>query len=502
MLPSLTLALLLLPAQADTTKAKVDALAPFVGEEVAAILHADLAAIDVERDVKALLGRLADDRGIQEGLPMMAQTLDALRKAGAGDAYVLVDPLELPGIPTIVMPAARDPNALREALAGLLAKAGPPVSVEVLRGAVVAGSPDSLQRLRRPLPARKGLAEALAAAGDAPLAAILLPSDAQRRALEEAVPEIPRELGGGSIAPFSEGLKWAVATVRARPTAEFRMLAQAADAKSAEQMHATINRVLDAIPKQVPPGSAPEALTQMLARFRPDLKGDQLVLQVDAEKAMTLIAEPVNAARQAARRAQGTNNLKQVGLALHNYHDVHGSFPPAYLKTRDGKPGLSWRVAILPFIEQQALYDQFHLDEPWDSAHNKALIEKMPRIYADPQSAVAGEGKTVYLAPRGEATILRGAEGLKIQEITDGTSNTIMVAQGNDESAVIWTKPDDWELGDMPTLDPLTGLYPNGFNALFADGSVKFLKDTLNLDIFRALLTRNGGEVIAFDAFD
>lgn len=502
MLPSLTLALLLLPAQADAPRSKADAIAPFVGEEVAAILHADLAAIDVERDAKALLGRLTDDRSIRDGLPMMAQTLDTLRKAGAGHAYVLVDPLELPGMPTIVMPAARDPNALREALASLFANGGPPVSVEVVRGAVVAGSPDSLQRLRRPLPARKGLAEAFAAAGDAPLSAILLPSDAQRRALEEAVPEIPRELGGGSIAPFSDGLSWAVATVRARPTAEFRMIAQAADAKSAEQMHAIINRVLDAIPKQVPPGSAPESLTQMLARFRPERKGDQLVLQVDAEKAMALIAEPINAARQAARRAQSANNLKHIGLALHNYHDTHGSFPPAYLKTKDGKPGLSWRVAILPFIEQQALYDQFHLDEPWDSAHNKALIEKMPSTYADPQSAVAGEFKTVYLAPRGKATLFTGAEGVKLQTIVDGTSNTIMVLQANDQHAVPWTSPDDWEVGDQPTLDAVAGLYPNGFNVLFGDGSVRFLKDTIDLAIFKAMLTRNGGEVIAFDAID
>jgi hypothetical protein len=499
---SATLALLLLSAQNEPATAKIATIAPFVGEEVMAILHMDLAAIDVERDVKAMLGGLADDRDIQQGLPVMAQTLNALRQTGAGDAYLLVDPLELPGVPTIVMPAARDPNALREILAGLLAKAGPPVAVEVVRGAVVAGSPESVKRLHQPQPVRKGLVQALAAAGDAPLAAVLLPSDAQRRALEEAVPELPRELGGGSIAPFSEGLQWAVATIRTRPTVEFHLLAQASDAKSAEQMHALINRLLDAIPQLVPPGSAPEALTQRLARLRPELKGDQLVLRLDVEEAVAMIVEPVTAARQAARRAQSSNNLKQIGLAMHNFHDVHGSFPPAYLKTKDGKPGLSWRVAILPYIEQAELYHEFKLDEPWDSPHNKALIEKMPSVYADPASQVAAEGKTVYLAPRGDATLLRGAEGVRIREIVDGTSLTIMVVQANDTHAVPWTKPDDWEVGDRPTLDAVTGLYPGGFNTLFGDGSVRFLKDTIHLDVLKALLTRNGGEVINIDALD
>jgi prepilin-type processing-associated H-X9-DG protein len=502
MLPTLTLALALV-AQGDAAKAKADAIAPFVGEEVAAVLHADLAAIDFERDVRALIGPLADERGMPEQLAAGAKVVADLKQAGAGDAYVLIDPLDLPGIPLIVMPAARNPNALRDAVAALLSQPGLPVSIEVVRGAVVAGSPQGLQRVRQPLPARPGLAEAFAATGDAPIRAVLLPSDAQRRALEEALPELPAEIGGGPIAPFSEGLKWAVATLRVQPKPEFHAVVQADNAESAKQIHDIAARALDAIKQEM--SRSPDragAFASILAAFEPRLEGDRIVIDIGADKAVALIAGPIQAARQAARRSQGMNNLKQIGLALHNYHDSHGAFPPADSKTKDGKPGLSWRVHILPFIEQQPLYQEFHLDEPWDSEHNKALIEKMPRTYADPQSAVGGEGKTVYLAPRGKQTIFPGAEGTRLQDVRDGTSNTIAVVQANDEHAVTWTRPDDWEVGDMPTLDALTGLYPNGFNALFGDGSVKFLKDTIDLMLFKALLTRNGGEVIAFDQID
>ena len=91
-------------------------------------------------------------------------------------------------------------------------------------------------------------------------------------------------------------------------------------------------------------------------------------------------------AREAAIRAQCTNNEKQIALALHNYHDQHNSFPPAFSQGKDGKPLLSWRVLILPFLDQQqALYDQFHLDEAWDSPHNRTLIAKMPAVLSLPR---------------------------------------------------------------------------------------------------------------------
>ena len=151
---------------------------------------------------------------------------------------------------------------------------------------------------------------------------------------------------------------------------------------------------------------------------------------------------------EASRRAQSPNNLKQIALSLHNYHDAFGAFPAGYNADADGKPLLSWRVHMLPFIEQAQLYEQFHLDEPWDSPHNKALIEQMPAVYRSPNST-GKPGMSNYLGVSGaDGVFVRPQPGQKLgtqfAQITDGTSNTIMTVEVPDESAVIWTKPGDF----------------------------------------------------------
>ncbi len=213
------------------------------------------------------------------------------------------------------------------------------------------------------------------------------------------------------------------------------------------------------------------------------------------------------ASRTAAFRSQSVNNLKQIGLALHNFHDVHSAFP-SDIKDANGKPLLSWRVAILQFIESAPLAQEFHLDEPWDSPHNKALIDKMPSIYRVPDSATAEPGMTFYRGFSGRSTLFdpsRGG-GVRIADIFDGTSNTLAIVEARE--AVIWTKPDseipfdaDAKPGaGMDLISKLGGHFAGGFNALFMDGSVRFIKETVHPMVLRALITRDGGEVISSDA--
>ena len=221
---------------------------------------------------------------------------------------------------------------------------------------------------------------------------------------------------------------------------------------------------------------------------------------------VALLLPAVQAAREAARRSQSTNNLKQIALAMHNYHDTFRGFPPAYSVDKDGKPLLSWRVHILPFIEQQALYQAFHLDEPWDSEHNKTLIARMPQVYRSPNS-VAEPGKTVYLGNAGKDGVFVPAtegppqppRGLSFAKITDGTSNTIMAVEANDAAAVIWTKPDDFVPRADNPLQGLVGMRPGGFLAALCDGSVRFIAATIDKNTLKALFTRSGGEVVGLD---
>ncbi len=219
---------------------------------------------------------------------------------------------------------------------------------------------------------------------------------------------------------------------------------------------------------------------------------------------IALLLPAVQSAREAARRAQCTNNLKQIGLAMHNYASAFDNFPKPAITDKDGKPLLSWRVAILPYIECQSLYNKFKLDEPWDSPHNKALIKEMPQTYLCPSWKPTGPGMTTYQVFRGPGAMFEAGKGTQIAQVTDGTSNTILVVEAKD--AVIWTKPDDIEFdqaaaGDRQTLFGAFSNHPGGFNALFADGSVHFIKRTISLPTLKALITRAAGEVISSDQY-
>jgi hypothetical protein len=196
-----------------------------------------------------------------------------------------------------------------------------------------------------------------------------------------------------------------------------------------------------------------------------------------------------------AQRAASINNMKMIMLAMHNYHDANKRFPPAFKADKEGKPLLSWRVLILPMMGHEELYNQFHRDEPWDSENNKKLIAKMPPEYRSPNSK-AGEGKTNYLTVRGENTMFPGKQGVRIADITDGTSFTIAIVEASDEKAVIWTKPDDFEIDNSSPVKGLAGLHPGVFLVGFADGSVRTLSSVMDPEVLKGLFSRNGGEVV------
>jgi prepilin-type processing-associated H-X9-DG protein len=218
---------------------------------------------------------------------------------------------------------------------------------------------------------------------------------------------------------------------------------------------------------------------------------------------VALLLPAVQSAREAARRAQCTNNLKQIGLAMHNYLSANGAFPKPAITDKDGKPLLSWRVAILPYIEQQGLYNKFKLDEPWDSPHNKALINEMPATYQCPSRPVTAPGQTTYQVFVGPGALFEQGKATGIADVTDGTSNTMMVVEAKE--AMPWTKPDDLKFDPFAAADPsLYGTFsnhPGGFNAGFADGSVRFIKRSISPVVFKALITRASGEVIRSDSF-
>jgi hypothetical protein len=208
-------------------------------------------------------------------------------------------------------------------------------------------------------------------------------------------------------------------------------------------------------------------------------------------------AEPIEGDRVqlAAARMKSSNNLKQLGLAFHNYADDRGTVP-ADITDKDGKPLLSWRVRLLPYIEQEALYKQFKLDEPWDSPTNKALLEKMPKTLESPRVKVKKAGYTVYQGFAGPGTPFEAGKALRFPaDITDGTSNTIFTAEAS--TAVPWTKPADLPFDPKADLPDLGKAYDGMPLFGLLDGSVRVIKtSTIDPAVLKALITRSGGEVI------
>lgn len=249
-----------------------------------------------------------------------------------------------------------------------------------------------------------------------------------------------------------------------------------------------VQRVMDHIWKTVQPQRTGDTLNFQLREGASTQMG---IVGVGT----ALLLPAVQAARHAAQRAHSTNNLKEIGLALHNYHDAHKQFPARANFDERGRPLLSWRVHILPYLGETELYYQFHLDEPWDSPHNRMLIERMPEVFKNPGKNTK-PGMTQYLVLVGKGTLFEGSRGRSLADVWDGSSNTIMVVEADPDRAVPWTKPEDLPFDPNNPLDGLGHAHSGGFNALFCDGAVRFISETIDPEVWRALVSCAGGESV------
>jgi hypothetical protein len=156
-----------------------------------------------------------------------------------------------------------------------------------------------------------------------------------------------------------------------------------------------------------------------------------------------------------------------------------------------GKALLSWRVALLPYLGERELYGQFKLDEPWDSPHNKKLLKKIPHFYRPPGEAGGPSGTTFYQVFVGEHAAFEKHRTLRVTDFMDGTANTLLVVEAG--HAVPWTKPEDLHYAADEPLPQLGGLFPDVFNAAFADVSVYTLSKRADPDLLRKAITRDDG---------
>ncbi len=267
-------------------------------------------------------------------------------------------------------------------------------------------------------------------------------------------------------------------------------------------------------------GDVPVASSRIARNWRHWIKIVVIAVLLLSYPATRWFRSAVSQAHEASRRSSCNCNLKSFGLAMHNYHQEYGSFPPAFVLGPDGRKWHSWRVLLLPFLGERKLYEEYRFDEPWDGPNNRKLLEKMPQIFACPSrpreansatllaigllACTDGPGPSVkngftsYAAVFGPDCAFRGTQTVTIKEITDGTSNTLLIGECT-RTKIPWTKPDDVyielhpELGDK---DGFSGPHEGGIHFLMADGAVRWMNLTTAQATVNALFTRNGGESI------
>jgi hypothetical protein len=323
-----------------------------------------------------------------------------------------------------------------------------------------------------------------------------------------------------SVKPLWEQADYAFVKIDTTQGIQIAAFAKSPNAESAQRFKGALEGLL-AMAKGFMP-MAKQGLGQ-LNQMMPG-QGDQLysdlealvasikVTQADTKTILTLgvpqetlvrlmksMMPAIQAARQAALANVSRNNLKQIALALHNYHDTYNTFPPAVKLGKDGKTPHSWRVAILPYIEEQALYNQYKFDEPWDSENNKKVAATIPAVYRSP-TATNGSNCTSYVVlthANGIFNATPAAKGTKMAQVTDGTSNTVAIVEANAE--IPWTKPEDIAIVDGQPLPQLGMPGAATITVALCDGSVQQLTSKLT-DEFRKLITMGDGNTVDVDS--
>ncbi len=303
-----------------------------------------------------------------------------------------------------------------------------------------------------------------------------------------------------------------VLLLSARQTGSDVVISGKLDFASADEAQAELSRLQNAMnaflerSQARPARGGPDADAQigrMILQTLADTKLQVVGAKLQSQTPVSFVAEQqgldaANAARAAAQQKQSTNKMKQLAIALQNYHDVWKRFPPPFTKGPDGKPLHSWRFYLLPFLgeEAEALYNDFNRHEPWDSEHNKKLIERGAKFFSLPSDK--GNQYCGYLAITGPGTIFdETAQPMSFRKITDGTSRTIWLVEA--KSKIPWSKPEDLKIDAEKPLPKLGGVLPDGFTASYADGSVQHVPGTVNEKTLRALFSRAGREVINTD---
>jgi len=533
MYPRLTLllvAILSIGSVAPSFAADHAAVAPYLTDDVVGIAYVDLEKVDVAKviDQAARLG-LVPEQEVDEAKAKAAAMQAAyaeLPQRGAKKAYVLLRVKDIfGGGPTWIVETngSKETGPVMDLLRGWIEKSQalgdlPDILPKTMEseGSLIlgGGSAEGLKELRanRTKTPRADAVAALAQLENANAGAVVALDHESRRVVREMFPQLPapfQEVNGALVA---DGVRWVGVAVNFPPELKVAVNVETTKPEAATTLEQTIGKAMllakALLMKESVDGppvhqARAKGLLPLLSLVTPKVDGTRLSITFgDDDEEVAFLRDFVPAMTQqmkdATYRRSRMNKFKQIALGVLNHESARGRFPTSSYDAQ-GRPLLSWRVHILPYMEQMALYKQFRLDEPWDSEHNRKLIDQMPDVFADPdpsvRAAIGDKGRTTFVAPLGEGLIFGTKEGTKFKELKDGSSNTILTVEVTPERAVVWTKPDDWEVDASNPLDGVKRSDREGFIAGWADGHVSFIPNDVEPEKFRGMLTIAGGEL-------
>jgi len=516
-------------------------IAPLLNENTAVVAHIDLSQVkpdDIAAKLKPMLSKLGIPTEQLDAAPaMLKPNLAALTALKVRDIYFLsYVPLlpKYPGFVAIPLDKASDADAVKKILGhpGFPDESFAKTIGNFLLLSPIANDPidDSVWNTITSSPTpRPELLEALESVKGSAVQIALIPPPYTKRVLEESgFDMLPPPLNKTPMSVVTNGVRWTVlAADLDKP--QLRWVIRSEHEQAARDLRKLFEQAVDLalanidsiherilMEKMKAGGVEPETF---LKSFLPVPKENRLELTVNEafiEERTKIVANlpetMLDALASSARAQQCQNHLKQIVLAFHNHHDTFGKFPPLHTVDKDGKPLHSWRVAILPYLEQNELYKKIRLDEPWDSEYNKQFHSQCPAFFQCPQMvaknpAIKRDGLTTYSVIVGKNAYPEADKKYDLYMITDGTSNTLAVVER--QVPVCWMDPtqeitqEEAMKGIGKSEKGIAAVHTSGSRmstqTAFFDGSTRTIMEHVTLESLKALITRNGGESIGVE---
>ncbi|MEQ1830298.1 MAG: DUF1559 domain-containing protein, partial [Pirellula sp.] len=340
-----------------------------------------------------------------------------------------------------------------------------------------------------------------------PIQVAVVPPGYVKRTMQELLPELPKQFGGGPSSILTEGIQWAA--IGFDPSKmTIKLIIQSESDSAAKALATTIPRSMEALLQLMPrtQSDAAKVLIENIQWTSPVIDGGRTTYTSDAKSGeqLNVLASAMALFMGRISQQNTMDRIKHISLGIHNYFSANQLLPPGKSpRDANGKSLLSWRVHILPYVDEQELYNQFKLNEPWDSPHNKPLLQKVPKIFRSSDvnvSEISGipSGFTTIVAPVGNDTIFGQDKPVNFGHITDGSSNTAWLVEVKPELAVPWTAPQDYVFDPANPANGLQVGEEGRFIAGLADGSVMSLPVSMDAKNLHHLFQKSDGNVVQF----